>query len=555
MLPLLPTSVACYLEVTRQEEKMGDAQEPAPAPTTPTSIDHSTITPTASTTPTFLPNQISRVAIIGAGPVGIAFAKYLVAEKHFSQIDIYEQRSNVGGIWNLSDNAVSRNVSVPQIDPWYGTGSGDAKDDALEFESPLYEYLETNIPKQLMAYCDAPFADSDPLFPGHEAVLDYLKRYAEDVRGLIRFNTKVCHIDLRVEDWEGRAKDVWTVSSTDLITGANTSKEYDALVVANGHYTVPYIPAIAGLDKFNLQHPGVVLHSKAYRRPQDFTDKKVLVIGNSASGLDIAAQIGKFARKPVYLSARSASAFGTSQPAEWREDVDEVVEFYTSGDNVPSVRCRSGRLETGFDSVVFATGYLYNFPFWKDTDAELGGSLVTDGSRTRGLYQHHFHIKHPSLVFPVINLKVIPFPLSQNQAAVTSRVWSGRLDLPEERSMQQWEQEVVQQKGEGKHFHLKKFPEDAAQLNELYVWANKARKRAGLENDGVGKLGMAWDEKLVWMRSRFPEIKAAFARRGHDRFKVTSMEDVGFDFEAWLEEVTRTRRMEEMNVFREAKCQ
>ncbi|KAK5058596.1 hypothetical protein LTR84_010859 [Exophiala bonariae] len=529
---------------------MGDAQEPAPTSISNTATDHSTTNPTA----TFIPKQISRVAIIGAGPVGIAFSKFLIAEKCFSEIDIYEQRDNVGGIWNLSDNVVSRNVSVPQTDPWYGTSSSAAKDDALEFESPLYEYLETNIPKQLMAYCDAPFADSDPLFPGHEAVLDYLIRYAEEVRHLIRFNTKVDRVDLRVEDWEGRTKDLWTVSSTDLMTGVKTSKTYDAIVVANGHYTVPYVPAIPGLDKLNIRHPGVVLHSKAYRRPEDFTDKKVLVIGNSASGLDIAAQIGKFARKPVYLSARSPSAFGTSAPTEWREDVDEVVKFYTSEAKTPSIRLRSGRLESGFDSVVFATGYFYNFPFLKDTELRLGDALVTDGSRTRGLYQHLFHIKHPSLVFPVINLKVIPFPLSQNQAAVASRVWSGRLDLPEEKEMHQWERDVIQRKGEGKYFHLKKFPEDAAQLNELFLWAKEARNRHGLENDGVGKSGMAWDERLVWMRSRFPEIKAAFAKRGRDRFKVTMMEEVGFDFETWLEEVNRTGRVEELNMFREAKC-
>lgn len=352
----------------------------------------------------------------------------------------------------------------------------------------------------------------------------------------------------------GREKDVWSVSSTDLKTGIRSTERYDALVVSNGHYTVPYIPAIAGLETFNQRHPGVVLHSKAYRRPEDFTDKKVLVIGNSASGLDIAAQIGKFARKPLYLSARSPSAFGTSPPVEWREDVDEVAEVFTSDDNTRSVRFKSGRLEKDFDSVVFATGYFYNFPFLKDVDAELGDALVTDGSRTRGLYQHLFHIRHPSLVFPVINLKVIPFPLSQNQAAITSRVWSGRLNLPEENEMRQWEQDTIQTKGEGKYFHLKKFPEDAAQINELYLWAKEARKGDGLEGDGVGKLGMAWDERLVWMRSRFPAIRAAFVRRGEDRFKVTTMEEVGFDFEAWWKEMNQTGQLEELNMFREARC-
>lgn len=532
---------------------MGDASTPA----TSTSHNDST-TPTPTPAPTFLPNQISRVAIIGAGPVGLAFAKYLLAEKHFSEIVIYEQRDTVGGIWNLSGNAVSKSVNVPQLDPWYGTGSGGEGGgdcDALEFESPLYDYLETNIPKQLMAYCDAPFPESDPLFPPHEAVLEYLERYAEDIKSMIRFSTKVTHVELRVEDWEGRKKDVWSISSTDLKAGFTGATEtYDALVVANGHYTVPYIPSIAGLQEFSRWYRGVVLHSKAYRRPENFAGKKVLVVGNSASGLDIATQIGKFARKPVYLSARSVSAFGTLPPADWREDIDEVVEFLGSDDASRGIRFRSGRIETSFDSVVFATGYFYNFPFLRGADLELGEALITDGSRTRGLYQHLFHIEHPSLVFPVINLKVIPFPLGQNQAAVTSRVWSGRLDLPREEEMRKWERETIQKKGDGKYFHLKKFPEDAAQINELYLWAKEARRRDGLEGDGIGKLGMAWDEKLTWMRSRFPEIRAAFTRRGQDRVNVTEMEELGFDFDEWREEVNMKGKTEELEMFREAKC-
>jgi len=501
------------------------------------------------------------VAIVGAGPVGLAFAKYLLAERHFSEIVIYEQRDTVGGIWNLSGNAVSKRIPVPQLDPWYGTenrdqgsAKGEARGDALEFESPLYDYLETNIPKQLMAYCDAPFPESDPLFPRHEDVLGYLERYANPIKRFIRLSTKVTNVELRVENWEGRKKDVWSVSSTYLETRSTATEKYDALVVANGHYTVPYVPSIPGLQEFNGFYPGVVLHSKAYRRPEEFAGRKVLVIGNSASGLDIAAQIGKFARTPVYLSARSVSAFGTFPPADWREDVDEVVEFLSYEQGSRAVKFRSGRIEEGFDSVVFATGYFYNFPFLRAVDAELGEPLITDGSRTRGLYQHLFHIEHPSLVFPVINLKVIPFPLGQNQAAVTSRVWSGRLDLPPADEMRKWEKEVVQEKGEGKYFHLKKFPEDAAQINELYLWANEARRRDGLEDDGMGKPGTRWDESLTWMRSRFPTIRAAFTKRGQDRVHVTTMEELGFDFDEWRKEVDKGDKKEELGMFEAAKC-
>ncbi|KAK5462910.1 monooxygenase [Exophiala xenobiotica] len=486
--------------------------------------------------------SIRRVAIVGGGPVGISCAKYLLAEKVFETIDIYEQRDRVGGIWNLSEPVRSRHIPVPQVNPRYGhQGTGT---ESLEFESPLYDYLETNIPKQLMAFSDKPFSDDDPLFPSHQAVLRYLEEYAEDVRHLIRFSTAVKDVQQVVDQATGKER--WALVAENRPTKATTRQTYDAVVVANGHYTVPYVPDIKGIADWNAMYPGVVLHSKAYRKPEDFKDKKVLVVGNSASGLDIATQIGKYCTTPVLLSSRSVSAFGTMPPTEWREDVDELVEFLPTDAGTRALKFKSGRIEKDIDAIVFATGYFYSFPFL----SSLSPPLVTDGFRTRGLYQHLFHIDHPTLAFPVINLKVIPFPLSQNQAAVVARVWSGRLDLPSTAEMRQWELDLIDQNGDGKYFHLKRFPQDAAQVNELYAWAKKARTREGLENEGVGRPGTRWDERQVWMRSRFPEIKAAYAKRGEDKVKVKTMEELGFDFEEWR----KTAAEKDVKMFREGKC-
>jgi ribulose 1,5-bisphosphate synthetase/thiazole synthase len=38
------------------------------------------------------PFNVKKVAIVGAGPSGLAVAKYLLAEKAFDMIDIYEQQ-------------------------------------------------------------------------------------------------------------------------------------------------------------------------------------------------------------------------------------------------------------------------------------------------------------------------------------------------------------------------------------------------------------------------------------------------------------------------------
>lgn len=451
--------------------------------------------------------------------------RYLLAERVFTTIDIYEQRDGFGGIWNLSTPERSRHIPIPQVDPRYGQKGTDAE--SLEFESPLYNYLETNIPKQLMPFADQPFPENEPLFPSHQAVLRYLEQYAEEVRHMVRFRTAVRDVSVRINQDTGREQ--WDLVAQDLRSKQTTNHVYDAVVVANGHYTVPYVPDIKGIANWNATYPGAIIHSKAYRKPEDFTGKKVLVVGNSASGLDIATQIGKYCQSPVFLSARSVSAFGTLPPAAWREDVDELVEFLPAIDGDRALKFKSGRIVNGIDAVVFATGYFYSFPFL----STLSPVLVTDGLRVRGLYQHLFDIEHPTLAFPVINLKVIPFPLSQNQAAVVARVWSGRLDLPSTAEMRQWEQDTIKEKGDGRYFHLKRFPEDAAQINELDAWARTARRREGLDDEGRGRLGMRWDDRQIWMRSRFPEIKGAYARRGAERIRVREMEELGFVFDEW----------------------
>src|SRR5579871_4047717 len=132
-----------------------------------------------------------------------SLARCLLAEKAFEVIDVFEQRNNVGGIWNYSSATESGKIPIPQTNPRYGlegvhdrnhnTGSANRNRhnrQRLEFETPLYDNLETNIPKLLMAYSDKPFPADAPLFPKHGMVLKYLEEFAEEVRHLIRFQTQ-----------------------------------------------------------------------------------------------------------------------------------------------------------------------------------------------------------------------------------------------------------------------------------------------------------------------------------------------------------------------------
>lgn len=51
------------------------------------------------------------------------------------------------------------------------------------------------------------------------------------------------------------------------------SETFDAVVVASGHFNVPWIPAVEGLDEFERARPGSVLHSKMFRGRDDFRGK------------------------------------------------------------------------------------------------------------------------------------------------------------------------------------------------------------------------------------------------------------------------------------------
>ena len=57
------------------------------------------------------------------------------------------------------------------------------------------------------------------------------------------------------------------------------------------------MPSIRGIETFS----GTVIHSHAYRKPEDFEDQVVVILGASSSGCDIASEICDYART-VYLS-------------------------------------------------------------------------------------------------------------------------------------------------------------------------------------------------------------------------------------------------------------
>ena len=364
----------------------------------------------------FMTFTISHVAIIGAGPSGLAAAQHLLAHQStFSSITIFERRERVGGVWNHDP--------TPSESPW---------------SSPMYDDLHANLPGSLMEFANRPFPDGEGarVFPDREVIREYIEGYADkEVRKCVRFGVEV--EDVR------RSAEGWTVSVTEIATGKGEVVEVDAVVVANGHYAIPQIPFMPGLDEFTARHPGVVTHSKLYRSNELFNDKSVIVVGNGPSGLDIARQISRTAHQPVCLSVRHSTSPEKLKHCQAVE-VPQIAAFMPE---TRGVRFIDGSETNNVDAIVMCTGYRYSYPFLQGV-----GSDVVDraGKTTKGLYQWMFH-QDPTLVFLGLPMNVVPFPWVEAQAAVMTGVWANELALVSEETRAEWCQRLGREKGDARN--------------------------------------------------------------------------------------------------------
>ncbi|RYC59039.1 hypothetical protein CHU98_g7164 [Xylaria longipes] len=541
--------------------------------------------------------NIHRIAIIGAGPSGLASAKHLLAEGFSpSQIDIYEQQAEVGGVWNYSAATSSQSPRVPQTDahtdpdpPIYPEAPAEEEKDEYEdyvfdsdeeastapgsgacslpavsrkekkppiFPNPMYDDLYTNIPHTLMRYSDLGFTtdgkgkgthDGCEIFPPRQVVQEYLMHYARDVRRLVRFSTQVTDVSLQTSSAnaprassgeQSQIREKWTIRSTNLLTEVSRTETYNAVVVASGHYSAPHIPSAApGISEFATAHPGVISHSKTYRTASAFAGKRVVIVGSGPSGLDIASQISGVCESPLVISARSpipedmAAYLGAGD----RVRVVGTIKRFLVDEKGIEVRSEVAGEDTerivDIDAILFCTGYLYTFPFISASSLPSSTpSLITDGRRVHGLARHFIHTYHPTLVFPGLPIKIIPFPLAEAQAAVFSRLWTNRLQLPSHEELQSWEREDEEGKGlegnrvAGKSFHT--FPKggDARYINALHDWALRARDDGGKK----GKEPPFWGAEQLWQRSIYGPAKIRFEKTGR---KAKTLQELGFEYE------------------------
>ncbi|KAG5356298.1 Thiol-specific monooxygenase [Yarrowia sp. B02] len=432
------------------------------------------------------------VAIIGGGPSAAPCIKALLAENYFGKITAYELQPAPGaGVWNY--NGLTR--PTPYIPCTSDTPSEPLEhkaDGSVVFYNPMYRDLNTNLPHMLMAYKDFPFPEGVDLFPRREVVKQYVSDYAREVETHFKFETMVTGLKKTGDKWLVDSKYVGPHAKANVQPEMET---FDYVIVCTGHYSHPFIPDVPGLREYAKTHQ--VLAAKYFDNPDSYVGKTVLVVGNSSSGIDIANQAAKTAKK-VVVSARSASNAPTKGNIE---TVGVITQYSDAGIDVegaPGDAEAHPKTLTDVDVVIYCTGYLYSFPFLHSYVHHNDNDLISNGVRIQNLYRQLFYIHDPSIAFICMPKNVVPFPLAETQGATVARVWSGRLKLPSKDEQLASLRKEEEERGTGSAHHTLKHPLDAQYQQALTDWI----KNDTHPDPDKGFFGVEWDEERYnWRRN------------------------------------------------------
>ncbi|XP_031441259.1 flavin-containing monooxygenase FMO GS-OX-like 4 [Clupea harengus] len=344
-----------------------------------------------------------RVAVIGAGAAGLCAARHLLSRPDlFAPPVVYELTQCVGGTWVYEEQVGTYKNGMP-------------------IYSSMYRDLRTNIPKEVMSFPDFPFESHLPSFVHHTEVRKYLEKYCDHfkIRDHIQFETTVdVVVPVGVENgWQGLAWDVTTSDGIDPSTAVES--RFDAVMVCNGHFFEPYIPAIPDLEKFT----GTVMHSHTYRSAEPFAGKSVVVLGAGLSGLDIALELSS-ANAEVVLSHGQKPLKGPLPPGVQQSPPvskvldDGTLEFQDGSHARPDV-------------FLICTGYNFTFPF---LDKQVG--LKVKEHLVSPLYKFLIPPAFPSLFIVGVCRAICPFPHFHIQTQFILSVLDGSFPLPSQEEME-----------------------------------------------------------------------------------------------------------------------
>lgn len=400
---------------------------------------------------------MTRVAIIGAGPCGTAQLRaFATAEENgadIPEIVCFEKQDDLGGLWNYT----------------WRTGLDEYGEPV---HCSMYRYLWSNGPKECLEFADYTFEEHFgrliASYPPRAVLADYIRGRVEKagVRPYIRFNTAVRSVVYS----EGTGR--FTLTAHDLKNDTVSVEEFDYVVVATGHFSVPNAPHFDGFDTFN----GRVLHAHDFRDALEFKDKDILLIGTSYSAEDIGSQCYKYGARSITGSYRTAP-MGFHWPDNWRE-----VPLLTG------VRGNTATFKDGatreVDAIILCTGYLHHFPFLPD-DLR----LKTDNRLwPLNLYKGVIWEDNPKLMYLGMQDQFYTFNMFDAQAWYARDHILGRLSLPPAGEMR-------------KHSRAWRRREETLKDDEQMIWFQGDYVRElisetdypNFDVEGVNKTFMEWE--------------------------------------------------------------
>jgi len=188
---------------------------------------------------------------VGAGPAGLATSQQLA--QHDVHHRVLERGDTVGHTW-----------------------------------ANLYDSLTLHTGKHMSSLPGMPFPRAAPLFIPRREFWEYLRHYTRAFELPVETGVGV----ERIAKSDGR----WTVSTN---RGTLTAR---VVVCATGIVANPKIPSLPGQERF----AGRIGHSVAYRRPDPYVGRRVLVVGVGNSGAEISSEIAHAGGK-VTVAVRSGA--------------------------------------------------------------------------------------------------------------------------------------------------------------------------------------------------------------------------------------------------------
>lgn len=317
----------------------------------------------------------------------------------------------------------------------------------------LYDHFMSNVPEDLMRLEDDTRQFKELKGPKKSQIaplvdLETIKLHMNnfilenDLESHYRLNTSVEYVNKSGSDkWVLVAKrssphkdyDEWYVEF------------FDAIAVANGHFQVPYVPYYMGspsrdgntyIHQFNKSFPKRLIHvrdiDRWYREElpkyeNDGKSRRIVIVGKSFSCMDLLKRIIHLQKSGILEIVISSDIPPVPEMRanpffwfdEWLVKTNRVVvrpeiTSFKSESNIPTLTFADGSQIKGVDHVIFATGYVYSYPFMSQELMDNCKIFVTPDprnvdykpsniSRVTGLYLHTFSVAEPTLTFPGVS--------------------------------------------------------------------------------------------------------------------------------------------------------